>query len=63
MLDEHVSNQKKPLYNESIYVPVLIDKPSTEKYKEMVHYGKYCNENYFNFEFLTDYIIQKIEKL
>tara|TARA_B100001540_G_scaffold154366_2_gene136584 strand:+ start:1540 stop:2427 length:888 start_codon:yes stop_codon:yes gene_type:complete len=36
---------------------------STEKYKEMVHYGKYCNENYFNFEFLTDYIIQKIEKL
>ena len=43
MLDEHVSNQKKPLYNESIYVPVLIDKPSTEKYKDGDDYTYWIN--------------------
>lgn len=36
---------------------------SSGKYKEMVDYGMHCSENYFNFEFLTTYIIDKVEKL
>tara|TARA_B100000575_G_C23140808_1_gene663800 strand:- start:1404 stop:2309 length:906 start_codon:yes stop_codon:yes gene_type:complete len=35
----------------------------SERYQEMIAYGKFCNNKYFNFDFLTDYIIKTIESV
>ena len=34
---------------------------NSEQYQEMIEYGNFCNNKYFNFDFITDYIIKTIE--
>ena len=39
----------------------LNDIINSGKYKSMLEYGAYCNNNFFNYDFITKYIIEKIE--
>lgn len=36
---------------------------SSGEYEEMLEYGDYCNRKFFNFDYVTEYIIDKVEIL
>ena len=50
--------------NEIYQIPKKLDNIlNTNKYAEMLNYGKFCYENYFNYDFTIKYISNFISKM